>query len=153
MDQIVITIEGKKKLEEELKDLREVRRPEIIAKIEQAREMGDLSENAEYHDAKDQQGMIEARIFEIEDTLKKAVINQSSGKKDHIEIGTSFIVEDQQKNRKEYTIVGFNEADPINGRISNNSPLGFAFLNKKEGDNVEVEAPKGTIIYKIIEIK
>jgi len=153
MDQIVLTLEGKKKLESELQELREVRRPEIIAKIEQAREMGDLSENAEYHDAKDQQGMIESRIFEIEETLKKAIINQASGKKDHIEIGTTFVVADQAQKQKEYTIVGFNEADPINGKISNNSPLGFAFMGKKEGDSVEVEAPKGIIIYKILQLK
>ncbi|MFH1326403.1 MAG: transcription elongation factor GreA [Candidatus Falkowbacteria bacterium] len=153
-DQIVLTPEGKLKLEEELKNLKEVRRPEIIEKIEQAKELGDLSENAEYHDAKDQQGMIEARILEIEEIFKKAVITtgqeKATGK---IQIGSSFVVEDSKGNQKELTLVGFNEADPANGRISNESPTGRAFIDKKQGDEVEVEAPRGIIKYKILEIK
>lgn len=151
-DQIILTVEGKQKYEDELKELKEVRRPDIISKIEQAKELGDLSENAEYHDAKDQQGLIEARILEIEEILKKAVVSEHSGGKEKIEIGTTFKVEDQVGNQKELTLVGYNESDPVAGKVSNESPMGQAFINKKKGETVEVDAPRGTIIYKILEI-
>ena len=153
MSQIILTEEGKKKLEEELKELKEVRIPDIIEKIEQAKELGDLSENAEYHDAKDQQGITSARISEIENILKTSSIHQGSAAKDIIQVGVTFVVEDVNGKQKELTLVGFNEADPINGRISNVSPMGMAFANKKVGNTVEVEAPKGIIVYKILEIK
>ncbi len=153
MSQIILTEEGKKKLEEELKELKEVRIPDIIEKIEQAKELGDLSENAEYHDAKDQQGITSARIAEIENILKTSVMYEGSSEKGIIQVGTSFIVEDVSGRQKELTLVGFNEADPLNGRISNVSPMGMAFANKKAGDTVEVEAPKGIIVYKIISLK
>lgn len=151
-DQIILTIEGKQKLVDELKDLKEVRRPDIISKIEQAKELGDLSENAEYHDAKDQQGLLEARVMEIEEILKRAIINEPSGGKDEIEIGTTFKVEDQSGVVKELTLVGYNEADPMAGRISNESPMGQAFIGKKKGGLVEVTAPRGATEYKIIDI-
>jgi len=109
---IILTDEGRVKLEVELKNLKEVRRPEIIEKIEQAKELGDLSENAEYHDAKDQQGRIEARILEIEEIFKRAKINDQTQTKDKITIGSKFIVKDMAGNKKEFTIVGFNEAAP-----------------------------------------
>lgn len=153
MSEIILTPEGKQKLEAELQELKKVRMPEIIEKIEQAKELGDLSENAEYHDAKDQQGITATRIAEIEDVLKKAVMYQSSGAKDIIQVGITFIVEDTAGRRKELTLVGYNEADPSAGRISNVSPMGMAFANKKAGDTVEVEAPKGIIVYKILELK
>jgi len=152
-DNIILTPEGKQKLENELKNLKEVKRPEISEKIEQAKELGDLSENAEYHDAKDQQGMVEARILEIEEILKKGTVQESSGQKDSIELGTSFVVQDLEGNSKDLTLVGFNEADPINGRISNESPMGQAFADARVGDSVDVEAPKGIISYKVLEIK
>lgn len=151
-DQIILTAEGKQKLEEELKELKEVKRPEISAKIEQAKELGDLSENAEYHDAKDQQGMAEARILEIETIFKQAIISENSGSKDKVEIGSSFVVEDEAGKKKELTLVGFNEAEPLAGKISNESPMGQAFMEKKKGDTAEVEAPRGIIKYKIIDI-
>jgi transcription elongation factor GreA len=150
---IILTADGKKKLEEELKELKEVRRPDIIEKIEQAREMGDLSENAEYHDAKDQQGRIESRIAEIEEILKKAVIADVGAEgRGVIIMGTKFIVEDAASQTKELTVVGFNEANPLAGKISNESPMGKAFLGRKAGDSVEVSAPKGKIVYKIVKI-
>lgn len=150
--QIILTPEGKLKLEAELRNLKEVRRPDIIAKIEQAKELGDLSENAEYHDAKDQQGMIESRIYEIEEILKKAVVNVGGETDDRIHIGSRFVVENAGGLKKELTVVGFNEADPAAGRISNESPMGQAFLNKKAGDKVEVETPKGVVNYQIEKI-
>lgn len=151
--QIILTEEGRAKLEAELKDLKEVRRPEIIEKIAQAKELGDLSENAEYHDAKDQQGLIAARILEIEEILKKAVMSESNDAVGTINIGTSFSVQDSAGNEKQLTLVGFNEADPAAGRISNESPMGKAFLGKRANDTVEVEAPKGVVSYKIVSVK
>lgn len=151
-NQIILTNEGKEKLERELRELKEVRMPDIIEKIEQAKEMGDLSENAEYHDAKDQQGIMAARIAEIEEILKKAVISEAYSSKEAINIGSNFIIEDQNAKQKELTLVGFNEADPLQGKISNDSPMGKAFMHKRPGDIVEVEAPKGIIVYKIIQI-
>lgn len=149
---IILTAEGREKLINELKELKEIKRPDIIQKIEQAKELGDLSENAEYHDAKDQQGVIESRIYEIEDILKKAIDSNMAISHDKIDIGTTFIVAGPDGIEKEYTIVGFNEANPVSGKISNVSPMGKAFLGKKPGEQVEVEAPKGDIIYKIIKI-
>ena len=151
-DDIILTVKGKKQLEVELKELKEVKRPEITLKIEQAKELGDLSENAEYHSAKDEQGMTEARILEIETIFKRAVITECTGSKDKIEIGSCFVVEDASGKKKELTLAGFNEADPSAGKISNESPMGQAFINKKKGDTAEVEAPRGIIKYKIVDI-
>ncbi len=151
-EEIILTPEGKTKLEQELQELKQVKIPDIIKKIEEAKEMGDLSENAEYHDAKDQQGMYAARVVEIETILKKAIMQENATDKESIQIGSNFVVE---KNgvQKELTIVGFNEADPVNGKISNDSPMGQAFIGKKPGNIVQVEAPIGLLEYKIIEIK
>lgn len=151
-NQIILTAEGKVKLELELKELKEIRRPEVIAKIEQAKEMGDLSENAEYHDAKDQQGLMEARISEIEEILKKALIADKSGNKDIVNMGTQFVVVDAAGRERELTIVGYNEADPNVGRISNESPMGKAFMNRKAGDKVEVNAPSGVIVFQVVKL-
>ena len=153
MTQKIITKDGYEKLQAELKELKEIKLPDIIEKIEQAKELGDLSENAEYHDAKEQQGMIISKIREIESILKNAVITDKKEANGHIDIGTTFVVEDQQGVKKEFTLVGFNEADPIIGKISNESPMGEAFFGKKIGDSVEVNIPKGVMIYKIIEVK
>ncbi|MBU1131948.1 transcription elongation factor GreA [Patescibacteria group bacterium] len=152
-NQILLTIEGKEKLEKEVKELKEVRMPDIIEKIEQAKELGDLSENAEYHSAKEQQGLVAGRIAEIEDVLKKGLVVDSSTSKEEIRIGTTFVVEDVTGNAREFSLVGFSEADPGAGRISNESPMGQAFMNKKPGDTVEVDAPRGAIVYKVLEIK
>lgn len=152
-EQKIITKEGYKKLQEELKELKEEKLPDIIDKIEKAKELGDLSENAEYHDAKDQQGMINSRIREIENILKTAIITEKTNDQGRINIGSTFIVQDQNNLKKEYSIVGFNEADPINGKISNESPMGEAFIGKKAGDVVDVEIPRGILTYKIIDVK
>lgn len=151
MQDIILTTEGKAKIEQELIDLKN-QRPELSAKIAQAKEMGDLSENAEYHDAKERQGMIEARIREIEEILKQAVMSDGVSSRSVITIGTKFVVKTAAGTEKEYTVVGFNEANPADGKISNESPMGQAFLGKKPGDSVEVEAPKGIMGYKIVKI-
>ncbi len=151
-EQIILTEDGKKKMEQELKELISVKRPEVIDKIAQAKELGDLSENAEYHDAKDQQGLIETRISELEEILKKAVINSGSIEAGIVGMGSKIIVADSLGKNKEFILVGFNEADPLVGKISNESPLGKAFMGKKLGEKVFVEIPKGKIEYKIVSI-
>lgn len=149
----IITKEGYDKLLAELSDLKNNRLPDIIDKIEKAKELGDLSENAEYHDAKDQQGLIVRRIREIEQILKSSTITDKSESKNIISLGSVFVVEDDKGVRKEYTLVGFNEADPLVGKISNESPMGEAFIGHSIGDKVEVKIPKGVITYKILDIK
>ncbi|PIR94016.1 transcription elongation factor GreA [Candidatus Falkowbacteria bacterium CG10_big_fil_rev_8_21_14_0_10_39_11] len=152
MNSKILTPEGLEKIKAELKDLKEVRLPDITDKIEKAKEMGDLSENAEYHDAKDQQGLANARVVEIENILKTAIVQEATVGA-QIGIGSSFSVEDDKGNKKDFTIVGYNEADPLAGRISNESPMGGAFLGKEAGDVVAVKIPKGTVTFKIIEVK
>jgi transcription elongation factor GreA len=152
MPQKILTKEGLEKIKLELKDLKEVKLPDIIDKIEKAKELGDLSENAEYHDAKDQQGMIVSRITEIEAILKNAIINEEEPSKHEVSLGSTFVVKDEDGKEKEFTLVGFNEADPLNGRISNESPMGQAFYGRKEGEKVSFEAPRGTVHYTIIKI-
>ncbi|PIR66933.1 MAG: transcription elongation factor GreA [Parcubacteria group bacterium CG10_big_fil_rev_8_21_14_0_10_36_14] len=146
---IYLTPEGKQKLEEEVKELIS-RRPLISKRIQVAKDMGDLKENAEYHDAKDEQGMVEARIREIEATLNQAeVISKRSG--DDITLGTKVKIIANGKE-KEMEIVGANEANPLEGRISNESPIGKALMGHKAGDKVEIKIPAGTVIYEIKEI-
>lgn len=148
----VLTKEGLEKIKKELDYLKNVKRKEISEKIEKAKELGDLSENAEYHEAKDEQGMTEARIVELESLLKTAVVSENNGKKDEVNIGSEVTVS-SKLGEQTYKIVGYNEADPSKGLISNESPLGQAFIGRKKGDKVSVEVPAGEIEYEIIEIK
>jgi transcription elongation factor GreA len=150
MNIIYITKPGYEKLKKELEELKTVRRKEIASRIEIAKDMGDLSENAEYHEAKDEQGFVEGRIAELEITLPNAVIIEHASD-DCIGVGNTVRVSVKGKE-KEYTIVGANEADPVSGRISNESPLGQAFLGKCAGDTVEVRVPSGKMIYAIISV-
>jgi len=145
-----LTPEGKIKLEEELKNLI-AKRPAISKRIEIAKDMGDLKENAEYHDAKDEQGMMEGRIREIEDILANSVVVEKIKSSDTVNLGSKIKIE-VNNNEKNYTLVGANEADPLKGLISNESPLGEALMGHRVGDEVEVEVPVGKIIYKIKEI-
>lgn len=147
-----LTDDGYKKLKEEVEYLKNVRRIEIANRIKEAKELGDLSENAEYADAREEQSFTEGRIMEIEDTLKNAeVISSLKSEPNRVDIGDVITVE-KEGAKQEYTIVGSNEADPGEGRISNESPLGQAFLGKHKGDECEVKTPKGAVIYKIIDI-
>ena len=150
----VITYDGLKKLEEELHELKVVRRKDVAAKIKEARGQGDLSENAEYDAAKEEQAEIEARIGQIEKMLRTAeVIDEDDLDKDNIGIGSKVKIFDMEYNEEiEYTIVGSTEADPMEGRISNESPLGVALLSNRVGDTIVVDAPLGQINYKILEI-
>lgn len=150
----VLTYEGLKKLEEELQDLKIVRRKDVAAKIKEARGQGDLSENAEYDAAKEEQAEIEARIVQLEKMLRNAeVIDEEDLDQDIISIGSKVTLLDIEFNEEiAYLIVGSTEADPIKGRISNESPLGLALLQRKKDETVTVEAPDGTIEYRILSI-
>ena len=151
MPEQIITQDGYNKLAAELNTLSTIKRREIAERIERAKELGDLSENAEYSEAKDAQALNEGRILELTNTLKNVTIVDAGGAKGQVAMGSSVTVSCNGKD-KEYTIVSFNEADPLNGKISNESPLGLAFLGKKKGETVMVETPRGTVEYKIKKI-
>lgn len=145
------TQEGLDKLKEELHHLKTVRRRETADRIEKAKELGDLSENAEYAEAKDDLAFIEGRILELEDFINRSVIiSHKAG--DTVAPGSKVTVKTKDKE-KVYTIVGPNEADPAKGLISNETPLAQALLGKKKGDQAEVKAPSGTIKYSIVKIE
>jgi len=153
MNKQFITSEGLEKLKQELEELKTVRRQEISKRIQRAKEMGDLSENAEYSEAKDEQAMNETRIMEIEETIKNiTTIDDRHLNSDVVHIGSTLTVKCNGET-KEFTIVGSNEANPSEGKISNESPLAMSFLGHKAGDSIEVETPKGKAKYKIVEVK
>lgn len=152
MENQIITQEGYNKLKTELDSLTTIKRREIAERIERAKELGDLSENAEYSEAKDAQALNEGRILELSATLKNVTIAETTGSKKEVQIGSRVKVSSSGRD-KDYEIVSFNEADPINGKISNESPLGLAFMGRKKGDTVTVETPKGESEYKILEVK
>ena len=149
---VVLTYEGLQKMEAELNDLKISKRKEVAQKIKEARAQGDLSENAEYDAAKDQQGEIESRIAELEKMLRNAeVIDEEEGAKDTISLGTTVTVLDVEFDEEmEYTIVGSAEADPMNGRISNESPVGMALLGHKKDDIIMIETPDGEVEFKVL---
>jgi len=153
MNDQIISQEGYDKLQEELNNLAIVRRKEIAERIERAKELGDLSENAEYSEAKDAQALNEGRILELTNTLKNVTVVENSNGRDEVTMGSKVTVKTAEGKERQYTIVSFNEADPLNGKISNESPLGVAFLNKHTGNSVEVETPRGIMKFKIIKIQ
>ena len=150
----VLTYDGLKKLEDELQELKVIRRKDVASRIKEARKQGDLSENAEYDAAKEEQAEIEARIALVEKMLRNAeVIDEEELDQESISIGSKVKVLDMEfKEEVEYFIVGSTESDPANGRISNESPLGSALLGKRSGEVVTVEAPRGQFKYKVLEI-
>ncbi|MCC8163292.1 MAG: transcription elongation factor GreA [Lachnospiraceae bacterium] len=150
----ILTYEGLKKLEEELQDLKVVQRREIAQKIKEAREQGDLSENAEYDAAKDEQRDIEARIEQIEQILKNAeVVLDEEIDYDKISIGCVVRVLDlEYGEEEEYKLVGSSEASSLQNKISNESPIGRALIGAEVGDVVDVEAPAGVLQYKVLSI-
>lgn len=151
MGKTYLTEEGYKKLKEELDYLKSAKRQEIAKRIHEAKELGDLSENAEYSAAKEAKAETETRISEIEKILKESIIIEEPKKIGVVQVGSTIEVENGAGVRK-YTIVGRNEADPSTGKISNESPLGAAFLGKKVGDKLEIKTPKGATNYKIKQI-
>ena len=151
----ILTYAGLKALEEELENLKVVKRKEVAAKIKEAREQGDLSENAEYDAAKDEQRDIEARIEEIEKILKHAeVVVEDEVDFDKINIGCSVLVYDKEFDEEiQFKIVGSTEANSLQGKISNESPVGQALLGKKVGDEIQVETQAGVMEYKVLKIE
>jgi len=153
-ERIELTKAGKEALEAELIELVEVKRPAVIERIAQAKSFGDLSENSEYDDAKNEQGFIEMRIAEIVHILDGAIIVKPSGKVKAVRIGTTVTYTDTATRKKStYDIVASANANPIRGMMSVDAPIGSALLGKKEGDTVEITAPSGVIKVKIISIK
>ncbi|MDO8592872.1 MAG: transcription elongation factor GreA [bacterium] len=148
----IISKEGYEKLKKELDERVNVKRLEIAARIESAKELGDLSENAEYAEAKDEQAFNDGRISELTTLLKNVTVVQSNGEKSKIGMGSTVTVK-TGGNLKKYTIVSFNEANPSEGKISNESPLGVAFVGKKKSDVVKVNTPRGEMEYEIVEIE
>jgi len=158
-----ISAEGLKKLKKELEERRTIKRQEIAQRLESAKDLGDLSENAEYAAAKETQAFNEGRILELEEIVKEAALIRPSRKKQkEVEVGSVVEVklidrvssaEGLFAKRQTFTIVGFHEAEPGQGKISNESPLGQAFFGHQVGDIIEVETPKGKVKYKIVGIK
>lgn len=153
--QIILTQDGLKKLEEELETLKSVKRREVAERIKVAIGYGDISENSEYEDAKNEQALIEGRIITLEKMLRNArIINNDEIDIEIVSIGSIVTVEDMEfGDTMEYAIVGTAESDPLQNKISNESPVGKAILGKKKDTIVEVSVPAGIIQYKIIDIK
>ena len=152
--EVILTIDGLSKLEKELEHLKTVRRREVAERIKQALEFGDISENSEYEDAKNEQGFIEGRVLSIEKMLRNArVIDENEEHSGIVTVGSTVkIVEVNGGAEVEYTFVGSAEADPVKYRISNESPVGSALMGKKKGSVVEVAVPDGMLKFKILQI-
>lgn len=147
-----ISEEGLEKLKQELHEFKTVTRQEIAARLESAKALGDLAENAEYSEAKEAQSLNEARIGELEDRLRTIVVIQKPTSIGIVQIGSTVTVS-RDGGEERYTIVGTEEANPAGGKISNESPLGKAFLGKKVGDMVTVKTPVGESVYAIVRIE
>ncbi|HJE26446.1 MULTISPECIES: transcription elongation factor GreA [Limosilactobacillus] len=150
-----MTLEGKQKLEAELEDYKMKRRPEVIKRIKIARSYGDLSENSEYESAKDEQAMVEGKIAQIENMLQYAVIiDNEDVAKDEVSMGREVTIKELPDEEPEtYSIVGESESDPINGKISNESPMAKGLLGHKIGEEVSIDIPNGTMKVKILDVK
>ncbi|MEW6142184.1 MAG: transcription elongation factor GreA [Chloroflexota bacterium] len=150
--EFLVTPEGLTKLEDELDELKSVKRQEVADKIKRAREMGGTENNAEYEDAKNEQSFVEGRILELENMIKQAKLIESPRKSNRVNLGSTVHLKDQDGRPWQYTIVGRAEADPINNKISNESPVGKALLGTKVGQVVEVTVPAGLLKLKVTEI-
>ncbi len=155
MKEVILTADGYKKLQREIDVLRNDKRREVAERIRVAREFGDIAENAEYDDAKNEQAMLEHKIMQLEERLLSArVITKKEISKDAVSVGAHVRLRDMQANKTfEYHIVGSAEADPTANKLSNESPVGKAIMGHKKGDVVEVTAPRGSLKFKILEIK
>jgi len=149
----ILTEQGYQKVKDELEFFKKEKLPELAKRIAEAKELGDLSENAEYQEAKDEQGLIAKRINELEEVLRIATVTSTENINTSIvEIGNTVEVESDGKIYN-FTIVSSNEVNPESGKISNESPLGQSFLGRKKGEVIEIEVPKGKITYKVLNIK
>ena len=151
---VYVTAEGLQALKDELETLLTVRRPALAARLHAAIKQGDLSENADYITAKEEQGFMEGRILELQTSIRNAVLITANGSPDgHVWIGSHVtVVEDGEEDAETYHVVGPTEADPRNGKISNESPLGAALMGHKAGDVVRVQAPAGAIRFRIVSV-
>ena len=155
MKEVILTPEGYKKLKEEISYLSTEKRREVAERIKTAREFGDIAENAEYDDAKNEQALLEHRIAQLEERLLNArVITKKEISKDSVSIGSRVKLRDvDAKETIEYRIVGSAEANPSENKLSNESPVGKAIIGRKKGETVEVAAPRGTLKFKIMDIQ
>jgi transcription elongation factor GreA len=153
--EVILTPEGYERLKQEIEELSTTKRREVAERIRVAREFGDIAENAEYDDAKNEQMLLEHRIATLEERLRAArVISKKDIAKDVVSIGSKVKLRDvAAKQTVEYHIVGSAEANPSQNKLSNESPVGKAIIGKKKGETVEVSAPRGTLKFKILEIK
>lgn len=150
---VVLSPEGYRKLDEELEFLRSVRRRDVAERIKQARTFGDITENSEYEDAKNEQAFIEGRILTLEKILRNASILRDNGRPDKVSMGTSVLLADLENGGElQFTIVSSAEVDPSVNRISDASPVGKALLGKRPGDEVAVRVPAGTARYKVLRV-
>jgi transcription elongation factor GreA len=152
-DQDYLTPEGLKKLEQELEHLKTTRRAEVAQRLHDAMAEGEVEENPEYDDAKNEQAFVEGRIMDIEQLLANAILIENKGPANEVRLGSKVtITESGTRSAEHYVIVGTAEADPLNGRISNESPLGKALIGKKLNDQIQIQAPDGTIKFKVTQI-
>ncbi len=148
-----LTAEGAARLKKELEELKGPKREELAARLRSAIQMGDLSENADYHKAKEDQAFLEGRIQELEYLLKNAVIIEKNANQDVVSLGSHVTIQEEDWPPETYHLVGPTEADPSNGKISYESPIGKALLDRKAGEMVEAETPGGKIRFKILKIE
>jgi transcription elongation factor GreA len=148
-----LTAEGLANIKAELEELTGPRRTELAARLRSAIQMGDLSENADYHKAKEDQGFLEGHIQELEYLVRHAVVIETNVIRDIVSVGSHITIQEANDPAETYHMVGPKEADPRNGRISHESPIGRALMNHRVGDNVEVETPAGKINFKILKIE
>mgnify|MGYP001594036106 CR=1 FL=1 len=143
--------EGLEKLKQELRDLKTKKRQEIALRLEHAKSLGDLSENAEYQETKEEQSFVEGEIAELEERIRNAVLIKKDSAADRVAIGSTVRVR-SERGEETYMIVGFEESDPLRGKISNESPIGMALLGREKGDVVDVVAPAGKFKYEILKV-
>lgn len=142
-----------KELKKELEEHKTILRQQIAERIQEAQVQGDITESAEYAEVKEAQAFNEGRIIELENLINNAIVVSKKRRKDVVQIGSEIIVKDKKGKKFEFTIIGPEDANPIEGKISNESPLGQAFLTHKQGEEIEVQTPRGKIRYKIVKIK
>ena len=153
-DQMYLTAEGEAKAKAELAELKGPRRTELAQRLRSAIQMGDLSENADYHKAKEDQAFLEGRIIELEYLLQNAtVVDTSEVSRDTVQVGTRVTIQEGDEEPESYLMVGASEADPRNGRISNESPIGQALFGRKVGETAIAKTPGGEITFKILKIE
>jgi transcription elongation factor GreA len=149
---VYLTKAGLEQFKTELNYLKSVKRQEIVSRVEKARELGDLRENADYQDGKDELGQLDCRVIELTDKIRRAVLVDELRDTEHVSLGCTVTLTSEDRPDKTFVIVGMSEADPIGGRISNESPLGLAVLGKRVGETAELKVPSGIITYTVASI-